>query len=245
MMSRAPKVSRKNGVAVRGRRSQPEIVAPKVHYLRARKTEQKEERRQLIMNAARVLLRTAVFSDITMESVARCSGLAKGSVYGYFRTKEELFLVLTEEEIAGWLDDLNERLRRLVKPDLHAVTDAVCGSVSAAVLLTRLLPILHPVLEHNIDYESIVRVKVSLINRGVVTGGLLEVALPFLPPGAGSQFFALLWAVIIGLREMTSPSIVVRRVLRLRSMAPLRIEFDPTLRTTVHLLLAGMKATYA
>jgi AcrR family transcriptional regulator len=242
--SPSKKASTKSTRSPRNATRRPAFAIPNVNYRRARDTDQKEERRQLIMNAARALLKRAQFSDITMDAVAQCSGLAKGTVYGYFNTKEELFLALTEDEVAAWLDDLNYRLSALDSPTISSVTDAVCDSVANTRLLTRLLPILHPVLEHNIDYESMVRVKIGLINRGVMTGGFLERALPFLPPGAGSYFFAMLWAIIIGLRQMTSPSIVVRRVLRLKSMAPLRIEFDPTLRAMVGVLLAGMKSTY-
>jgi AcrR family transcriptional regulator len=179
-----------------------------------------------------------------MAEVAADAGLAKGSVYGYFRTKEQLFLALTDLEVGAWLQDLNIRLGAMGSPDLDAVTDVLCQSVSERPLLTPLLTILHSVLEHNIDQESVIQFKTGLITRGSLTGTQLESVLPFLPPGAGRRFFSMLWAVLIGVRTMTDPSPIVLRVLKQPLMAPLRLDFDATLRSIVRAILAGLREKY-
>jgi len=212
--------------------------------VRARTTEHKEERRQSLIEAARDLFSRRPFADITMADVASHARLAKGTVYGYFRTKEELFLAVTETEVAAWLDYLNVNLGALASPSLDAVTAVVCGSVSERPLLAPLLAILHSVFEHNIDEESVFRFKVGLIERGTITGSRLEAVLPFLPVGAGRRFFAMLWAVLIGVHNMTSPAPSVRRVLERPVMAPLRLDFEATLQSMVRALLAGLREKY-
>jgi AcrR family transcriptional regulator len=225
-------------------RARPADHTPKTTYLRARKSEQKEERRQVIIQVTRALYERAPFSDITMARVAADSGLAKGTVYGYFGTKEELFLALTDEELKAWLEELNTRLAALRSPDVDAVVDVLCHSLSERSLLPRLLAILHPVLEQNISHDLVRQFKVTMVMRGAVSATSLETVLPFLPPGEGVHFLAILWAVIIGLRDMTSPSPVGCRALGLPTLAPLRLEFDPALRDIVGIVLVGLKAKY-
>ena len=45
-----------------------------------------------------------------MEEVAKTCGLAKGTLYLYFTTKEELFLGVCMIDLGDWLDELDEVL---------------------------------------------------------------------------------------------------------------------------------------
>jgi AcrR family transcriptional regulator len=50
------------------------------------------------------------FAAFTMAALAREAGLAKGTLYLYFRTKEELFLALLENGFGAWFDSMDRRL---------------------------------------------------------------------------------------------------------------------------------------
>lgn len=77
---------------------------------RATNDSEKEQRRALLLVAAQVLFEEQPFEQITMANVARRAGVAKGTLYVYFETKEALFLTLCHEQLAGWLTALDERL---------------------------------------------------------------------------------------------------------------------------------------
>jgi AcrR family transcriptional regulator len=68
-------------------------------FKRAITEQQKNERRQNILASARRLFEQEDFQSIAIAQIARNSGIAKGSVFLYFKTKEELFLCLTLEEL--------------------------------------------------------------------------------------------------------------------------------------------------
>lgn len=51
------------------------------------------------------------FADATMESVARRAGVAKGTPYRYFSTKEALFSGVVQQEIAGAFIDFDASRR--------------------------------------------------------------------------------------------------------------------------------------
>jgi AcrR family transcriptional regulator len=68
--------------------------------LRAVDEEDRQSRRKSILEAARILFRQGDGSLPTAAEVAAAAGLAKGTVYLYFKTKDEIFANVLLE---GWL----------------------------------------------------------------------------------------------------------------------------------------------
>lgn len=56
-----------------------------------------EERRQEIIAAARVLFQTKEYDQTTMQDVMDALGIAKGTIYYYFKSKEELLEAVIED----------------------------------------------------------------------------------------------------------------------------------------------------
>src|SRR5262245_24619046 len=136
-----------------------------VSYRRARREEQKEERRLAILQVARMLAESTPFAAITMQDVAARTGLAKGTLYLYFATKEELVLALLEDELEVWFATVDERLARLRKPDEEAVARLLVGALAERPLFVRLLAILHALLEQNLPREATLRFKRTILRR--------------------------------------------------------------------------------
>jgi len=92
---------------------------------RARREQEKEERRQVILRAAREVFFENGFHRATVDNVAERAGVSKGTVYLYFESKETILALLLLEgldELIEKLEDAyaaeetlpaDERLRRL------------------------------------------------------------------------------------------------------------------------------------
>jgi AcrR family transcriptional regulator len=65
--------------------------------------EQKEERRNNIIQAAWRSAREKAFHELTVDEICDEAGVSKGSFYGYFQSKQELLVALLEDEAAGRL----------------------------------------------------------------------------------------------------------------------------------------------
>ncbi len=76
---------------------------------RAIQPEDKEQRRQAILDAAHGLWLTQPDRVANVAEVADAAGLAKGTVYLYFSSKEELMLALLDRMVDGFFDALSER----------------------------------------------------------------------------------------------------------------------------------------
>jgi AcrR family transcriptional regulator len=59
--------------------------------LEERRRREKEQRRSVILNAARKLFFEKGFKYVTVDNIAKRSELSKGSIYLYFKSKEEIY----------------------------------------------------------------------------------------------------------------------------------------------------------
>jgi AcrR family transcriptional regulator len=212
-------------------------------YQRARKVGEKQQRRQAILDAAWEMYQTTPYESLVMAAVAERIGLAKGTMYLYFATKEELFLALAEREMSAWFGDVIARLSA-ERPawDIPDTVRVLCSTLDARPGLTRLLAILSTVLEHNIDLETATRFKRMVLSNMQRVGALLEQRLPFLAAGEGTRTLLRCYALVIGLGHLADPAPVVREALRQPELAPFNISFVDELNASVMALLLGMRA---
>ncbi len=64
-----------------------------------------------ILNAAYVLFGSKGFYETKMSEVAEQAGIAKGTVYLYFKSKEELFMAVTRRDCEEFLQQLYDKLQ--------------------------------------------------------------------------------------------------------------------------------------
>ncbi|MFH1761999.1 MAG: TetR/AcrR family transcriptional regulator [bacterium] len=64
-----------------------------------RREKEKLARREHILGAAQKLFATRGYHISTVDDIAEAAGLAKGTIYLYFKTKQELFLCLAKERL--------------------------------------------------------------------------------------------------------------------------------------------------
>lgn len=213
-----------------------------MHKQRARSAEDKQERRAQILGAALELWGERTFASYAMAEVAVRAGLAKGTLYLYFETKEALLLALLEAQLAGWFDALDAGLEQRGAWDVVRAAGLLCGALDQQPALVRLLPIAASILEHNIAPPAALAYKEFLLARSAHSAALLESRLPFLAGGGGVTVLLNVYALIVGLGQMADPAPVVAAVLAEERMAPLRVAFAPALRQSVTALLRGLAA---
>lgn len=218
-------------------------------WQRAHSPEQKAERRGAILDAAAALFRERPIAAISIGEVAQRAGLAKGSVYRYFATKEEVFLDLLVRELDGWFDALGPALAPLAAltsteraGDPQALAARLVETLRPRETMLRLLSRLFSDIEENLSLEAVRAFKRWLLERVGPAGAAIEAALPSLPAGAGARVVLRLNALVAGLWPMASPAGNTKKVLSTPRMAPLRVDFFPELEAALGAMLAGMAA---
>ncbi|NBE93420.1 TetR/AcrR family transcriptional regulator [Nonomuraea sp. KC401] len=131
-------------------------------FLRARRPEHKQQRREAILAAARELAAASGVRNVSLGAVAEAVGLAKSNVVRYFGTREEIYLVLTTEEYRSWAEAVTGRLR--TARDVDDVVAALAETIAERPLFCDLLSHSSVSLEHNVSVEA-----ARTYKRGVVT----------------------------------------------------------------------------
>ena len=104
--------------------------------LKRRVVKPTEQRRAEILEAALALFSSKGFHDTTMEEVANAAGVAKGTIYLYFQSKEHLLLALKRDFMQGLTDavanivaDAIEQLEGGKATDYRDIIDDIFDSV--------------------------------------------------------------------------------------------------------------------
>src|SRR5262245_4971040 len=71
--------------------------------MRSLRERQREERAALILGVANEVFADKGYYDASMDEIAARAGIAKGTVYLHFASKEELLIALVEQQISEFL----------------------------------------------------------------------------------------------------------------------------------------------
>lgn len=88
----------------------------------ARIVKKQEERRQEIIEAARELFQTQQYEMTTMNDVMKKLGIAKGTIYHYFKSKEELLEAVVERMADDYTDMMQAILDNTEGTALERIT---------------------------------------------------------------------------------------------------------------------------
>lgn len=208
---------------------------------RATDEEARAERARAMIEAALALYEEADdYHAVTMASVARRAGVAKGTLYLYFDTKEELFLAGLGERTGQWLEALDEALGALEAPaGAQTVAACVASTLEPRLTLVRLLARLHGTIEPNIAPKSATAFRRRLRDEMLPIGERLEELVEELDTGQGLRFLLSAQALIIGVHQQADPAPPAERALRALDLAMFRVDFAQGLATTLAALLRG------
>ena len=206
---------------------------------RARAAQDKEKRRQDFLGAAAGLFEAGDYSSVTMSQIAAQAGLSKGTVYLYFKSKEELFLQLLLDELDDWFAQLALGLPLLQGQPTPVFAKGFVATLRARPQLTRLLALMHLVLETHLDAASAKVFKLRMQAMMLPAGAQLEAVLG-LPEGQGIRLLLHTHAMTVGMHQMTRTSPIVQQVLESTpELLPLRLDFYEELERAVEALVRG------
>jgi AcrR family transcriptional regulator len=174
---------------------------------RAIQAEDKQERQQAILDAAARLLVRSPDKIANMADVADEAGLAKGTVYLYFPSKEELLLAVHERNIDGFFRAL---VARLSGDAPVSITDILALTHEHMVEPPLFLPLAarcFGLMGHGVPAEAAIAFKQRMAQRLIAAGAGLEKHFPELQPGQGLALLRHSYALIIGLWQMSAESV--------------------------------------
>lgn len=210
-------------------------------FQRARRPEQKEERRlHLLKTAKAALIHGTELSELGLNELARQAQVTKSNVYRYFENREELLLALLEEESAQWQVQLAQHLTAMPQPTAVQIAQAFVDASVACPLMCRLFSILPSIIEHNVSGERLTTFKLNAVASMGEIVDQLHRCMPSVPVEDHTAFLRQAMALIIGLWPLSHPHDTLAQVLSLPELKPLRYHFETDLMAGLLLLLRGL-----
>lgn len=192
----------------------------------------KEARRDAILAAARTLFLDDPRRFPSVAAVAAQAGIAKGTIYLYFATKEDIFTTLLAHEwdelfavVASCFADRPADPMAQVDLFIGALTEFLENKEN----FLRLDALGYGVLEANLPVDQVIAFKKRFGEKLAQTGAIVDKALD-LPPGRGMELLLRSHALTLGLWQALDYAEPLRSVLKKAEFPLARLRFSDELR---------------
>ena len=222
-------------------------------YQRARRPEQKLERRDAILGAARELALRDGVRAVSLADIAARVGIHKSALLRYFETREQIFLELTAEAWRDWAQALHAGLDAAGSARFDAtaasaapgsaglVADVFAHSFGDRPLLCDLIAHTPLNLERNVSVETVRRYKRTSLAAVDEAAALVRRVLPALTLAECGEFVAALASLAGAVWQIANPAPALAELYASDpALSRACVDLTPRLRRTAEILLAGL-----
>ena len=206
---------------------------------RAMAVEDKEERRQVILDAVEKLYVEHPDRMPSVSEVAEAAGLAKGTVYLYFPSKEEMLLALHERHVAHFFAAL---MRKLAEPgplDFDAIFPVTREHLIRQPGYLPLTSRCFGMMDREIPIEAALEFKARVGQFLTRAGAALERHFPGLGPGGGIVILLHSYGLIVGLWQLLHPNQRFGKAMERPQLRMLNRDYEREIENALRALWAG------
>ncbi|MCP2253202.1 transcriptional regulator, TetR family [Prauserella aidingensis] len=204
-------------------------------FVRARRPEQKQQRREAILAAAGELALERGVRNVSLGDIAKRVGFAKSNVVRYFGTREEIYLELSLVHGRQWVDEVKRRL------PCEGIVDALVEPLGERPLLCDLISQGGTSLEHNVGVEAAAEFKRTMHGLIVELAVAIAECSAELTEAEASEVVTAAAACAMAFYPAANPPPTLREAYdRHPELAAMQVEFVPATKRAVAALLAGI-----
>jgi AcrR family transcriptional regulator len=217
-------------------------------FQRARSEEQREIRRQAILDTTAAMLDEMSIGEISLNELSRRVGLAKSNVLRYFESREAILLELLDRAWRQWVADLPALVHAGIDQDApvgrrgEQLAAVIAASLARRRVLCDLLSAQAGVLEHNVSPQVAARYKRAAVANVADIAALARQHLPELGTSAPQLTAAMIMAVgAVWTHARPSPAMLAAYEAD-PSLTAFKLDFVTALREILATLTAGTLA---
>ena len=204
---------------------------------RANLPEEKARRRASIIEAAMNLFEANGGVVPRVADIAEAAGVAKGTVYLYFRSREAIELALLSDAFSGCFDVLDAALNS--EMPVFEMLDVMGAFLLETPVLVRLGSRYNALMEDNADLGAVVAFKTLLFKRLSITGRTLSRRIRGLSEPEARGLLIRSFSAVIGLWQMAEPVPIVKDALEMEGLSELDLVFADELSVLLTDLWSG------
>ena len=203
--------------------------------------EAKQQRRQDYLNTARALF-LQQHSLPSVAALAAEAGLAKGTVYRYFQSKEQIFIALLSDDFSQLFAGLAQLIDELPVQPKDAAGHFAAGYTALLQQSDSLLPLmamLTAVLEQKLPQAELLSFKQQLAEALQALGQRLATRLIGVTTEQAAQLLLHSYALTLWLYQATCLPDAVQQMLQQAGLQALKRDFNAELPTALSALWLG------
>jgi AcrR family transcriptional regulator len=203
--------------------------------------DERADRRRKLLAAAHALFRTTRELP-SVAQIAESAGVAKGSVYNSFSTKEEIFVALLEDSFSALLAQVIATIATLPRganAAARAFADGYARSVAQSPDLLALAGMTNAVLEKNLPIEAMLHFKTGLAAGLAAAGAALESGGRKIAHGDGADLLLQTWSLTLGLWQALDFPAAMKAQMKRPDLAILDRDYMVELRAAIFALWRG------
>lgn len=208
---------------------------------RARTAKEKDLRRESLLDAALQLLLDNQGRLPTVNAIAAKAGVAKGTAYIYFDSKEAIYMALLEHQLYNWLAEIRDQLRFVRGDMLDGVVDALLCFQKKQPHLWILASLGHLQLEPEINKKDLLSHKTKLAQDYRATARAIAHTAG-LPENYVNEAQATLiqsYAYLLGCWQLARPPVAIKSLLKGPGLTALQPDFLPLAQQGLHQMWRG------
>lgn len=196
---------------------------------RARTAKEKDIRRESLVQAALELLLAQQGQLPTINAIADKAGVAKGTAYIYFDSKEAIYMSLLEHNLHGWLAEARHQLRFVRQDVEEGVVTALLGFQSKFPHLWVLASLGHLQLEPHIEKKDLLSHKTKLAQDYRSTARMIveTAGLPERAVDDAQRVLIQSYVYLLGTWQLCHPPVSIKSLLKGPGLSALQPDFTP------------------
>lgn len=198
-------------------------------FKRARGAKEKEARRKAILDSAISLYKNKPGPLPTTAQIGKDAGVAKGTLYLYFRSKEEIFLAILEEYHLNWLKTFHKH-GQFDESIMLTLLDTSCAFMEENPMFMQLACMSTSVIEQNVDSKILLTHKNAQAKATKAAAKSISAMIDSMPESEAAGLIVRTYALLLGLWQLSHPTDNIAKVLMSPSLQILKPEFSTSAR---------------
>ncbi len=193
-----------------------------MEFDRARNEEQRKIRVEQIKKAAIQLFDIKQFHDITLAEIANETSFTRGNLYKYISSKEDIYLLVTLDEIVDWIKDLEKTISKEFTREIDDFSKKWANVMYRHQRFLKLISLLYTIIEKNVSLENLIDFKKKFALASLNLFKVLRTAFPTWDDKAIEKFIRLQMQYAIGSFSSTSLTPIQKEAIK-RSEIPYKL----------------------
>lgn len=170
--------------------------------------DQKQAKQEMIANTALKMFEETNFYDISINSIALASGVAKGTVFNYFKTKENIFMHLL---LMGYQDFFSKTLQEFKRLKINNLTQLKSfllqnteDLIDNHLVLIKLNALRGPILEGKASMEDTIKGRKDLYKIHETLAEEIHLTFPEIDVSMANKIFIVQSSIASGLINLSN-----------------------------------------